>query len=97
MTTQKGLRFKKKSNLKPIKAVQATIFQFASVTTINGISYIFDKCNQTYDRLLWLILVCFCAGSAIHMSHQAWETWKLNPVLTSVGSTALPIRLLECF
>ena len=97
MTTRKGFRFKRKSDLKPIKAAQNTFFQFASITTINGISYIFEKRNKTYDRLIWLILVCFCAGSAIHMSYQAWTTWKLNPVLTTVGSTALPIRLLGCF
>ena len=97
MSSRKGFRFKKKSDLKLIKAAQNTFFQFASTTTINGISYIFDKRNQAYDRFFWLILVCFCTGLAIHMSHQAWETWKLNPVLTTVGSTALPIRLLACY
>ena len=97
MTIQNGFRFKRISKLKPIKATQTTAFQFASATTINGISYIFDKRNQPYDRILWLILVVFCTGLAIHMSHQAWETWKSNPVLTTIGSTALPIRLQESY
>ena len=88
-------RFRRKPSPNPLKIGKVTVFQFASNTSIHGIAYVFDKNIQKCDRLLWIILVCFGAGLALHMSHQAWTNWKSSPVLTSVGSTALPLSHVD--
>ena len=77
MTSKRSFRFRsKKLDPNLIKTAKITTFQFGSSTTIHGIAYIFDQGIQACDRLLWLILVCFGAGLAIHMSHEAWTDWK---------------------
>ena len=80
-------RFRRKPFPNPLKIGKLTIFQFASNTSIHGIAYVFDKNIQKCDRLLWLILVCFGAGIAIHMSHQAWTNWK--------SRLCIPIRFAD--
>ena len=77
MTLKRNFRLRlKKLDPNLIKTAKITTFQFGSSTTIHGIAYIFDQGIQACDRLLWLILVCFGAGLAIHMSHEAWTDWK---------------------
>ena len=74
---RRNFRFRsKKLDPNLIKTAKITTFQFGSSTTIHGIAYIFDQGIQACDRLLWLILVCFGTGLAIHMSHEAWTDWK---------------------
>ena len=64
------------SEKKCFEAIENTVVQFASSTSIHGIAYVFDRGIQACDRFLWLLLVCFGAGLAIHMSHEAWTDWK---------------------
>ena len=81
--------------MKIFKAIELTLCQFANVTTIHGVAYVFDMTIKALDHLLWFISVCLGAGLAIHMSVDAWKTWKESPVLTSVHSTGLPIQNVD--
>ena len=81
--------------MKIFKAIKSTLCQFANATTIHGVAYIFDRTIQALDNLLWFISVCVGAGLAIHMSLDAWKTWKESPVLTSVRSTGLPLQNVD--
>ena len=64
-------------------AIGSTVQEFAKITTIHGIAYIFDRAIKSIDKLLWFLIVCFGAGVAVYMSLDAWKTWKDAPVLTS--------------
>ena len=86
---------KKRDGMKPFKAIDSTVHEFASSTTIHGIAYIFDRALKVLDNILWFLVVCFGAGVAIYMSLDAWNTWKDAPVLTSVSSTGLPLRKID--
>ena len=86
---------KKSDGMKPFKAIDSTVHEFASSTTIHGIAYIFDRALKVLDKVLWFLVVCFGAGVAIYMSLDAWNTWKDAPVLTSVSSTGLPLRKID--
>ena len=88
-------KMRKGGGFKPLKAVNSTIHEFASSTTIHGISYIFDIALKAIDHVLWFLVVCFGAGVAVYMSLDAWNTWKEAPVLTSVSSTGLPLRKIN--
>ena len=81
--------------MRPLKAANSTLHEFAESTTIHGIAYVFDRAIKGLDNILWLLVVCFGAGVAIYMSLDAWNTWKDAPVLTSVSSTGLPLRNIE--
>ena len=81
--------------MKIFKAIKSTLCQFANATTIHGVAYVFDRTIQALDNLLWFISVCVGAGLAIHMSLDAWKTWKESPVLTSVRSTGLPLQNVD--
>ena len=86
---------RKDGGFKPLQAANSTIHEFASSTTIHGISYVFDRAIKAIDHVLWLLVVCFGAGVAVYMSLDAWNTWKEAPVLTSVSSTGLPLRKID--
>ena len=90
-----SLKRKKSGGMKPMKAVNSTVHEFASSTTIHGIAYVFDRAIKAIDNVLWFLVVCFGAGLAIYMSLDAWNTWKSAPVLTSVSSTGLPLRKID--
>ena len=81
--------------MKPLKAANSTLHEFAESTTIHGIAYVFDRAIKGLDNILWFLVVCFGAGVAVYMSLDAWNTWKDAPVLTSVSSTGLPLRNIE--
>ena len=81
--------------MKPLKAANSTLHEFAESTTIHGIAYVFDRAIKGLDNTLWFLVVCFGAGVAVYMSLDAWNTWKDAPVLTSVSSTGLPLRKIE--
>lgn len=81
--------------LKPLMAIGSTVQEFAKITTIHGIAYIFDRAIKSIDKFLWFLIVCFGAGVAVYMSLDAWKTWKDAPVLTSVSSTGLPLRKID--
>ena len=81
--------------MRPLKAANSTLHEFAESTTIHGIAYVFDRAIKGLDNILWFLVVCFGAGVAVYMSLDAWNTWKDAPVLTSVSSTGLPLRNIE--
>ena len=77
------------------RAIKSTIQEFATTTTIHGISYVSDKTVKAFDRILWIVALCLGTGFAIILSLEAWIEWKDSPVLTSVSSTGLPIHTID--
>ena len=80
---------------KSFKAINSTIQEFASITTIHGLAYVFDRSGKTFDNVLWFISVFIGTVFSIYMSHDAWKTWQDSPVLTSIKSTGLPLQKID--
>ena len=78
-----------------VRAIRSTVQEFASNTTIHGVTYVFDNAVKALDNILWFFVVCVSAGIAIYMSLDAWNTWKEAPVLTSISSTGLPLQKVD--
>ena len=78
--------------MKICKAIHSTFCEFANVTTIHGLAYVFDKTIKAIDYIFWFIAVCLGTGLAIYSSIDAWNEWKASPVLTSIRSTGLPLQ-----
>ena len=77
----------KKFQNNPLKAGKKTILDFASNTTIHGISYIFNTTLLILERLLWLVVFGTFAFLAMYWSTEAYNQWNESPVLTSVKTT----------
>ena len=52
-----------------------TTEEYASRSSIHGISYAFDKELNTLDRILWLLLVIAFLGVAAVLSGDLWLEW----------------------
>ena len=63
---------------------QKTLSDYANVATIHGISYVFEKSQPIIERLIWLIIFVSGIFLAGYMSHEGYEQWKSNQVLTSL-------------
>ena len=58
------------------KALTQTTEDYASRTTIHGISYVFDRELGVVDRALWLLLVLASLGGAAYFTWNFWSQWK---------------------
>ena len=72
-----------------------TVYEYASVCTPHGISYVFESDRLLVERLLWVLVVCIFAGCALRWSILAFDDWQQNPILTSVATTGYPIEKVE--
>ena len=63
-------------------ALIQTTEDYASQTTIHGISYIFDKNLKMAERVLWLALVLSFLSLAIYLTWNTWTQWRKEQVVT---------------
>ena len=61
-------------------ALTQTAEEYASRSSIHGISYIFDKELHLVDRLLWLLVVVVFGGVAAAMTWNFWSQWRNEQV-----------------
>ena len=61
-------------------ALTQTTEEYASRSSIHGISYIFDRDLSIVDRLLWLFLVIAFAGVAAALTWNLWIQWRNEQV-----------------
>jgi hypothetical protein len=72
--------------------ISRTAHEYADVATTHGIYYIFESGRLLFERVFWVIVVILALFFAISLSISAYNNWKANPVLTSVGTTGHPIE-----
>ena len=72
--------------------IPRTVYEYADAATIHGIYYIFESGRLIFERIFWVIIVILALVFAISLSISAYDNWKANPVLTSVGTTGYPIE-----
>ena len=80
------MKTKKKS-----PAVVRTTEEFASQTTVHGISYIFDRSLPMVDRLLWLVVVVSFLGLASYLTYNSYTEWRGEQVITTLKDTVMPV------
>ena len=72
-----------------------TVREYSASTTIHGISYLFDRENRALDRLFWVVVVLVAIYGASTFSYDAYISWQDHPVITSIGTTGLPIERVK--
>ena len=68
-----------KNTLKKAALTQTTE-EYASRSSIHGISYIFDRELSIVDRLIWLLVVLSFAGVAAALIWNFWSQWRNEQV-----------------
>ena len=87
-------RRSKKINLKR-KNFLENIHQYAINSSIHGVSYIFDRSSNFFDRLFWFILFSVCIGLSIFLTISSYSEWKKNQVITSLKTVAKPVAEID--
>lgn len=72
-----------------------TTHEYSEAATIHGIYYIFERGRCAFERFIWIVVVLLALLFAIELSITAYDNWKSNPVLTSVGTTGYPIEQVK--
>ena len=68
---------------------------YASTSTVHGVSYILDEKTPVIERLLWLIVVSIFGCVAVYMVVQTFTTWQENKVITTLKTVAKPVSDLD--
>jgi len=67
---------------------------FSESATTHGVYYCFERSAKPISRLFWGLVVLVLLGIAIWLIVSAFITWKNDPMLTTVGTTGLPVTKL---
>ncbi len=84
-----------------MKAFRRTLSDLGEVSTVHGLRYslVPRKQKSTWwldlDRLVWALIVVTATVLASYLSFETYSTWSETPVVTTIGSTALPITALD--
>ena len=66
------------------QALSKTTQEYASRSSIHGMSYIFDKELSFVDRLLWLFVVLALLGVAAALTWNFWSQWRNEQVTKDI-------------
>lgn len=72
-----------------------TINDLTEVSTVHGLRYVLKCTSHLVDRLFWAIIVIVAFSLSLYMSVQIYTNWQASPVVTTIGTNALPITDLD--
>ena len=70
-------------------ALTQTTEEYASRSSIHGISYTFDRELNNFDRLLWLLVVLAFLGIAAALTCDFWSQWRNEQVQTNCSTSCM--------
>ena len=73
------------------RSLTQTTNDYASQSSIHGVSYIFDHKLGTWERVLWLMVVIAFLILATHLTLDTWTQWQEEQVVTTLKNTAKPV------
>ena len=79
---------------KPKSAISDNIKKYASISSIHGVTYIFDKTIPFFDRFLWLAIFIGSISLGSYMIFETVTNWQDNQVITTIKTVAKPVTSL---
>ena len=73
------------------RSLTQTTEDYASQSSIHGVSYIFDHKLGNWERALWLMVVIAFLILATHLTLDTWTQWQEEQVVTTLKNTAKPV------
>ena len=74
--------------------ISKTAEDYASRSTVHGISYITDRTVPVADRCLWLLICLGMAATAVFMATTSYQAWQDDPVITTLKAVPKPVTEL---
>jgi hypothetical protein len=71
------------------------IQEYSEYSTIQGVLYIFQINQSQVGRIFWSLIIFAMLLLGTYWSVLAYSDWQSNPVLTTVKTSALPIKEIE--
>ena len=68
---------------------------YSEYSTIQGIIYIFQTNQTTFGKIFWIAVVASMVLLGTYWSVNAYNSWQENPVITTVGTTAFPVKDID--
>ena len=72
-----------------------TIKEYCGATSIHGVSYIAEGGRLFFERVLWVVLITFCASISLVLTKKIYENWDQDPISTTVSTTEYDIENIE--
>ena len=69
--------------------------EFSEETSIHGVVYIFNRSRSGIEKIFWTIVVTLMLLLGSYWSLQAYGEWEKTPVLTTVLTTAYPVKKVD--
>ena len=66
---------------------------YFSETTVHGFRYVVEGRN-IFERLLWVVFIAFGFGYSLVIISESFNSWKNNPVETTIGEVSVPVQEL---
>ena len=66
---------------------------YFSETTVHGFRYVVEGRNL-FERLVWILFIAFGFIFSFYLISEAFESWKNNPVETTIGEVSVPVQEL---
>jgi amiloride-sensitive sodium channel len=92
---QKSRNRQNRKDFKIGKETYDIVKDYSEYSTIQGIVYIFQTNQTTFGKIFWISVVTFMVLLGGYWSVEAYNTWQDNPVITTIGTTAFPVKDLE--
>ena len=77
------------------KEVYNLVQDYSEDSTIQGLVYIFKKEQTLCGKIFWILVVSLMLILGIYWSVSAYNDWQSNPVLTTIKTSAFPIKDVE--
>jgi len=71
------------------------IKDYSEYSTVQGIIYIFQTNQTTFGKIFWSTVVFLMIVLGCYWSINAYNDWVNNPVVTTINTTAYPVRNLD--
>ena len=78
-----------------LEPVSKTLKDYGEATTIHGIPYLLEGGRNSFERLLWLVVIGIGICIALYFSLDIYDDWQANKVLTTVSTTGYDIANIE--
>ena len=78
-----------------MKAISRTTYEYADVSSLHGILYIFNRKLWLIERLVWFIVWLGCVGYGAWSVLTLYQGWQDNLVLTTVRTTGKLSQAME--
>ena len=72
-----------------------TAKEFASITTVHGISYVASPDHSTCARVFWIMAVVFSMIGTTYQMISMWSLWGDSPVITTLETISLSIEKIR--